>query len=263
MLLARAARVRVHRGGTEDGHRADGVARPGARRLHGQRCGAGGPLGPAATPLRLLQATLRPGHQPADRPAARGTGHVADELRGPRAEPAGRDARARPPPEAAAPDPDDRGPDPPAPRPQARRRRAATSTSLPAPTAAARPCGRRLDGVFAQAEKAIADGATFLLLTDAQGRQGPRADPGPPGHGRPAPSPDPPGLRTRASLVVESGEVREVMHFALLIGFGANAICPTWPWPPCSNWPRRTCSRSRLGPRTPPTTTSRRSRRAC
>ena len=34
------------------------------------------------------------------------------------------------------------------------------------------------------------------------------------------------GYRTRVGLVVESGEVREVMHFALLIGFGASAVNP-------------------------------------
>lgn len=32
--------------------------------------------------------------------------------------------------------------------------------------------------------------------------------------------------RTRVGLVVESGEPREMMHFALLIGFGAGGICP-------------------------------------
>ncbi len=34
------------------------------------------------------------------------------------------------------------------------------------------------------------------------------------------------GLRTKAGLVIESGEPREVSHFALLIGYGANAINP-------------------------------------
>ena len=34
------------------------------------------------------------------------------------------------------------------------------------------------------------------------------------------------GLRTRCGIVVESGEAREVAHFALLIGYGAAAICP-------------------------------------
>jgi glutamate synthase domain-containing protein 2/glutamate synthase domain-containing protein 1/glutamate synthase domain-containing protein 3 len=34
------------------------------------------------------------------------------------------------------------------------------------------------------------------------------------------------GLRTRVSLVLETGDVREVHHFALLIGYGASAIAP-------------------------------------
>jgi len=34
------------------------------------------------------------------------------------------------------------------------------------------------------------------------------------------------GLRTRAGLIIESGEPHEVPHFALLIGYGANAINP-------------------------------------
>ena len=34
------------------------------------------------------------------------------------------------------------------------------------------------------------------------------------------------GIRTSAGLVVETGEAREVMHFALLLGFGATAINP-------------------------------------
>ena len=35
------------------------------------------------------------------------------------------------------------------------------------------------------------------------------------------------GLRNHAGIIVESGEPREVMHFALLFGYGANAVCPT------------------------------------
>lgn len=34
------------------------------------------------------------------------------------------------------------------------------------------------------------------------------------------------GLRTRVSIIIESGEPREVHHFALLIGYGASAINP-------------------------------------
>ncbi|MDR2196912.1 MAG: glutamate synthase large subunit [Coriobacteriales bacterium] len=34
------------------------------------------------------------------------------------------------------------------------------------------------------------------------------------------------GTRTQISIVIETGEAREVHHHALLVGFGANAICP-------------------------------------
>ena len=34
------------------------------------------------------------------------------------------------------------------------------------------------------------------------------------------------GTRTQVALIVESGEPREVMHFSLLIGFGASAVNP-------------------------------------
>ena len=86
--------------------------------------------------------------------------------------------------------------------------------------------GRALDSVFEQAEQAIADGATLLVLTTT------RMD-----RDR-APIPIllataglhhhliRKGLRTRVGIVVETGSAREVMHFALLIGYGANAICP-------------------------------------
>ena len=34
------------------------------------------------------------------------------------------------------------------------------------------------------------------------------------------------GTRMKASIVLETGEAREVHHFALLMGYGANAVCP-------------------------------------
>ena len=37
------------------------------------------------------------------------------------------------------------------------------------------------------------------------------------------------GTRTRCALVVESGDAREVHHFALLLGYGAGASTRTWP----------------------------------
>ena len=82
-----------------------------------------------------------------------------------------------------------------------------------------------LDRLFKKAEKAIKEGISILVLTDRNMdkdnipipvllavaglhhhliRQ---------------------GLRSLAGIVVESGEAREVMHHALLIGYGANAVC--------------------------------------
>ena len=50
--------------------------------------------------------------------------------------------------------------------------------------------------------------------------------------------------RTQVALIVESGEPREVMHFALLIGYGASASQSlTWPLRP---W--RTLERGGLPP---------------
>ncbi len=34
------------------------------------------------------------------------------------------------------------------------------------------------------------------------------------------------GTRTKVSIVVETGEARELHHFAVLIGYGANAVNP-------------------------------------
>jgi glutamate synthase domain-containing protein 2/glutamate synthase domain-containing protein 1/glutamate synthase domain-containing protein 3 len=77
-----------------------------------------------------------------------------------------------------------------------------------------------------EAEVAITNGATLLVLTD----RGMDADNAPiPSllataavHHQLIRS----GTRTRCGLVIESGEPREVMHFALLVGYGAGAINP-------------------------------------
>jgi len=83
-----------------------------------------------------------------------------------------------------------------------------------------------LEGLFAGAAAAIRRGASLLILTD----RGMDAE-----H---APIPAllaasglhhyliREGLRTEAGLIVESGEVREVIHVAMMIAFGANAVCP-------------------------------------
>ena len=83
-----------------------------------------------------------------------------------------------------------------------------------------------LADVFELAERHIREGATLLILTD-KNMDRDRA---------PIPSLLATsglhhhlirqGLRTRAGIIIETGEAREVMHFALLIGYGANAISP-------------------------------------
>ena len=94
---AAPARLRLHAGGPARPHRADGRQGRGAARLDGQRRSARGPLRPPAAALQLLQAALRAGHEPADRSDPRVDRHVAGHRRRLGAEPAVRDARARPP----------------------------------------------------------------------------------------------------------------------------------------------------------------------
>ncbi|MBF0512214.1 MAG: glutamate synthase large subunit, partial [Candidatus Omnitrophica bacterium] len=83
-----------------------------------------------------------------------------------------------------------------------------------------------IKNLCAKADKAIAQGASILILSD-----------------RGISAKDVPipsllacaglhhhlirnGTRTKASLVVETGEARELHHFAVLIGYGANAVNP-------------------------------------
>ncbi len=83
-----------------------------------------------------------------------------------------------------------------------------------------------LDDLFKQADHAIAQGYTILVLSD-QGVDSEHI---------PIPSLLAcsglhhhlirQGTRTRVSLIVETGEAREMHHFAVLIGYGANAVNP-------------------------------------
>ena len=83
-------------------------------------------------------------------------------------------------------------------------------------------CARLAD----EATAAVRDGHGMLLLSDADAS--PERPPVPillatsAVHHRLVRT----GLRTMATLVVESDEPREVHHFACLLGFGAEAICP-------------------------------------
>jgi glutamate synthase (ferredoxin) len=83
-----------------------------------------------------------------------------------------------------------------------------------------------LDNMFAAADKAIADGVSILILSDRGINK------------ENAPIPAllavaglhhyliRKGSRSKVGLVLESGEPREVHHFALLIGYGCSAINP-------------------------------------
>ncbi|MFN3484867.1 MAG: glutamate synthase large subunit, partial [Planctomycetota bacterium] len=85
---------------------------------------------------------------------------------------------------------------------------------------------KAIDDLCRQASRAIAEGADLLVLSDRGVRRGL------------APIPAllavagvhhhliREGTRTRAGIVVESGEPREVHHFAMLLGYGAGAINP-------------------------------------
>ncbi|UJP38927.1 glutamate synthase large subunit [Cellulomonas palmilytica] len=84
----------------------------------------------------------------------------------------------------------------------------------------------RLEEIFAEVDRAVADGVSFVVLSDRNS------------DAELAPIPSLLLLsavhhhtlrrhtRTQISLVVEAGDVREVHHVALLIGFGAAAVNP-------------------------------------
>ncbi|CAA9474052.1 MAG: Glutamate synthase [NADPH] large chain, partial [uncultured Solirubrobacteraceae bacterium] len=99
------ARVRLHAGGSADPARAHGRQGRGADRLDGQRRRARGALRAPAAAVLLLQAALRAGHEPADRPHPRGRRHERRHRRRLGAQPVRRVARARPPARNGAADP--------------------------------------------------------------------------------------------------------------------------------------------------------------
>src|SRR5512133_3704188 len=85
---------------------------------------------------------------------------------------------------------------------------------------------KALDSLFAAADKAVEDGSTILILSDRGVDRNYAAIPALLAvaglHHHLIRS----ATRTRVSLVLESGEPREVHHFAVLLGYGANAINP-------------------------------------
>jgi glutamate synthase (ferredoxin) len=83
-----------------------------------------------------------------------------------------------------------------------------------------------LDELFAEADRAIRVGANIIILSDRDIDSEHAAIPALLAVSGLHHYLIRAGLRTQASIVVESGEPREVHHFACLIGFGASAINP-------------------------------------
>ena len=190
--------------------------RRGGARLDGHRHVAGGAVEQSAAALRLLQAAVRAGHQPAARRDPRGAGHVDGLDDRPRGQPARPAARVVPPDRDQVPGHQQR----------ATSRSCATSTAdgcktttLPMlydPAEDGPGLERAMDELCRDASDAVADGCTILILSDrgVDATQAPipslLATAGVHHHLVRE------GTRTRCALVVESGDAREVHHCALL-----------------------------------------------
>ena len=86
--------------------------------------------------------------------------------------------------------------------------------------------GPALERLCAAASQAIADGRNIIILSDRGVDADYAAIPSLLAVGAVHHHLTREGTRTRAGLVVESGEPREVQHFCLLIGYGAGAVNP-------------------------------------
>ena len=219
------ARLRLLPGGSAGADQPGCRGRDRADRLDGQRPRARRALGARPVALLLLQAALRPGHQPADRLGARvdrDEPRVAPRLGG---QPARRRARAR---RAARPRPAG-----------AHQRRARADGARRAPVDHADDdrhdlaalggeagLSEALDRICAEAHAALDGGANLIVLSDRS--LGADRVPIPSLLGLGAVHHDlvRAGRRLQTALVVESGEPREIHHLAALIGFGAVAVNP-------------------------------------
>ncbi len=85
---------------------------------------------------------------------------------------------------------------------------------------------KAIDSLCAQAEEAIKSGCTILILSDRGVNRKMAAIPSLLATAAVHNHLIREGLRTRAGFVIETGEAREIMHFALLIGYGAGAVNP-------------------------------------
>jgi glutamate synthase (NADPH/NADH) large chain len=85
---------------------------------------------------------------------------------------------------------------------------------------------KRLDEICTEASSAIKDGYTFIILSDGGVKKGSAAIPSLLAVGAVHQHLIKKALRTHIGIVVESAEPREVHHFALLFGYGADCVNP-------------------------------------
>jgi glutamate synthase (NADPH/NADH) large chain len=83
-----------------------------------------------------------------------------------------------------------------------------------------------IDGLIEQATEAIKNGASLVIISDKEISEDKAAIPSLLATAAVHQGLLNRGLRGKAGLIIESGEPREVMHFCLLVGYGANAINP-------------------------------------
>jgi len=86
--------------------------------------------------------------------------------------------------------------------------------------------GDAVDGLCDRAEKAIEENSTLIVLTDRGLPDGMAAIPALLAVSALNRRLVSVGKRTNSGIIVETGEAREVMHFALLLGYGATAVNP-------------------------------------
>ena len=85
---------------------------------------------------------------------------------------------------------------------------------------------RALDSLCHDAEKSVDEGVNYIILSDKDIRETDATIPSLLAVSAVHHHLIAVGKRVQTALIVESGEIREVMHAALLLGYGASAICP-------------------------------------
>ncbi|MBL8470727.1 MAG: glutamate synthase large subunit [Rhodocyclaceae bacterium] len=93
-------------------------------------------------------------------------------------------------------------------------------------SAGADGCKPALDALQGAAERSVADGYNVIILSDRAVSRERVAIPALLATSAVHHHLVKKGLRTSTGLVIDSGSVREVHHFALLAGYGAEAVCP-------------------------------------